>query len=226
MTPGAVAANIITAFAAATGIASVAMGLGANLHAQLYLVVAAVCLDTLDGAVARRFNGATTFGRYADSVSDFITFGLSGGVLVSAVAPAPVGPVLGLGWTVVTGWRLYRFARVAHAEPHFVGLPSSAAVLCLFVLALNRDVVTLTAPWIGVAAPVLLAAGMLLPLRFTKSGVVIGGCMIGGAALGVAAGGLTGASLLFAGGFAGLLYTGIGLAAALRGGELWQKARG
>jgi CDP-diacylglycerol--serine O-phosphatidyltransferase len=196
------------------------VGINGDLHAQLALIVAAVCLDTLDGIVARRFDGVTTFGRYADSISDFIAFGLSGAVLVASLAPVWIGLVLGLGWALVTGWRLYRFARTKEIVPHFVGLPSSAAVLCLFALALSRDVVLPIAPWAGLVATVLLAAVTLSPLRFTRSAVVVGGCMVGGATLAIAVNGVHGTSVLFAAGYAALLYTGFGLATALRGGKV------
>jgi phosphatidylserine synthase len=226
LTPGAVAANCITALAAGAGAASILAGLSGNLYAQLALIIAAVCLDTLDGVVARRFNGVTVFGRYADSISDFIAFGLGGAVIVAGVATDSLGALLGAGWALVTGWRLYRFARAGHTAPHFVGLPSSVAVLCLFALALHRDIVMSSIPWAGLVAALVLAAIMLSPLRFTKSRVVIGGCMVGGAALALAINGTDGTSILFAVGYAALLYTGIGLATALRGGEVRQKVGG
>lgn len=200
MTRGALAANAVTATGVVAGMAALFAGATGQVLLMLHLLLAVACLDALDGYVARRFDGVTRFGRYADSVSDFIAFGLGGALLAFAQAGDPFwGGALALIWVACAGWRLWHFA---HAGEHgaFAGLPSSAAALALFVPAIIG--------WqlVGMVAVPILAALMLSPLRFTRDLKLIAGAAVVGVVVALVLRASPGEALPLAAGFAALAY--------------------
>lgn len=115
---------------------------GQYAHAALAILVA-VCLDYLDGKVARLTNSSSAFGLEYDSLADLLSFGMAPGVLLYASTLRPFGP---FGWLaaflfVICGaLRLARFNVQATSVQRytFIGLPipaaagviASAALLC------------------------------------------------------------------------------------------------
>ncbi len=146
-----------------------AVGLGA------LMIIVAVLLDSVDGALARRLDVASDFGGHLDSLADVISFGVAPAVVVGVLVPEEFEF---LGWGLVTlfpvcsAWRLARFnvqsqpSGMEHAD--FTGLPTTgaggaAAAAVLVHLSLADQGFTL-----GVSAlpPFLLLLAFLMVSRF------------------------------------------------------------
>ena len=98
------------------------------------MIILAVLLDSVDGALARKLDVASDFGGQLDSLADVISFGVAPAIVVGTLLP---GEFEFLGWGIVTlfpvcsAWRLARFnvqaqpAGMEHAD--FTGLPTTGA---------------------------------------------------------------------------------------------------
>ncbi len=129
--------NILTLLALCAGLTAIRYGLQERWeHAGLALVVAAI-LDGLDGRVARILKGASKFGAELDSLSDFLCFGVTPGLLLYLWAMNDTGRfgwVLVLLFSVCCALRLARF-NTGLEEPtmppwaynFFSGVPAPAA---------------------------------------------------------------------------------------------------
>jgi len=98
------------------------------------LVIAAVVLDSADGALARKFGASSDFGVQLDSLADVISFGVAPAVLVGTLVMQRFEL---MGWGLVVffpvcgAWRLARYnvdsASEGNLEAEFCGLPTTAA---------------------------------------------------------------------------------------------------
>jgi CDP-diacylglycerol--serine O-phosphatidyltransferase len=98
------------------------------------MILAAVLLDSLDGALARSFGASSDLGAQLDSLADVISFGAAPAVLIGSLLPADgllVGWTMAIAYALCAGWRLARFniTRADENSDHtgFVGLPSTGA---------------------------------------------------------------------------------------------------
>lgn len=119
------------------------------LVACVGILLFAVFLDFLDGAIARVIHAETEFGGFFDSMADAVTFGVAPACLVLKTLSLQAGTVpsffLAMGAMVyaISGvLRLVRFTVTSHviqgdkeqmaiAKTHFTGLPIPAAAGCL-----------------------------------------------------------------------------------------------
>lgn len=114
-------------------------------QACVWLLLAAMIFDTLDGLVARWLNAKSRHGAQLDSLADALSFGVAPAVItfVSATQtydrdPFRTGLALGaaLLYLGCAMWRLARFSTQAMEEKKdsdcFVGLPSPAAAALVF----------------------------------------------------------------------------------------------
>ncbi len=95
------------------------------------LILAAGCLDVLDGLVARLTRSTSRFGVELDSLADIVSFGVAPGVLAyvySLEAMGGIGIAACVWYVTCTALRLARFnADSEESGPAFRGLPSPAA---------------------------------------------------------------------------------------------------
>ncbi|MFO8006776.1 MAG: CDP-alcohol phosphatidyltransferase family protein [Candidatus Brocadiia bacterium] len=119
---------------AAAGFAACALVVAGRPELAALMVLVAVLLDSLDGALARSLDAVSEFGGQLDSLADVISFGVAPAVLAGSLLPPGGGP---LAWGLVAlyplcaTWRLARY-NVFHAthaddESEFSGLPSTGA---------------------------------------------------------------------------------------------------
>ncbi len=120
------------------------LGQEALLTKAGWLLVIAMCLDAIDGKLARLTRSTSELGAQLDSLSDMVTFGVAPAVLMRSLVLLE-GPELGIRmhprllmvgvivYACCAALRLARF-NVEHADEdpqrdhrHFVGLPSPAA---------------------------------------------------------------------------------------------------
>ena len=105
----------------------------------LQLVILGAIFDFLDGFMAKRAPTTSSFGVYADSVSDVLTFAILPGIMVLQTnligtnwqGLIGLTPLLIAGFYTISGWiRLIRFA-TNPTSIYYEGLPSPAAALLI-----------------------------------------------------------------------------------------------
>jgi CDP-diacylglycerol--serine O-phosphatidyltransferase len=69
--------NALTLLALAAGLTAVRYALDGRFEAAVLAIVAAGIIDGMDGRIARLLNGVSKFGAELDSLSDFVSFGIS-----------------------------------------------------------------------------------------------------------------------------------------------------
>jgi len=118
---------------AAAGFAACGLAMTGYPELAALMILVAVLMDSLDGALARALNASSEFGVQFDSMADLISFGCAPALLVGSLLPVGAREI---GWVIITvyplctAWRLARFnARQVDPAEHadFVGLPSTGA---------------------------------------------------------------------------------------------------
>lgn len=124
--------NLFTTGNLLCGFSSIVASINAQYGRAAVAILIAVCLDYLDGKVARLTNSSSAFGLEYDSLADLLSFGMAPGLLLYAWTLRPFGH---FGWLaaflfVICGAvRLARFNVQATDEQKytFTGLPIPAA---------------------------------------------------------------------------------------------------
>lgn len=138
--------GLASVFAAIEGSMSTANAAAQAGHFQkaAYLILAAMVVDTLDGAVARMTKSVSEFGKQLDSLCDVVSFGVAPAVLVYTMfLPGEqnyvvrAGAFIAIIYAICAALRLARF-NVFQSEmrEYFIGLPSPAAAATVASFAL------------------------------------------------------------------------------------------
>jgi CDP-diacylglycerol--serine O-phosphatidyltransferase len=137
--------NLFTTGNLLCGFWSIVASINSQYATAALAILVAVCLDYLDGKVARLTNSSSAFGLEYDSLADLLSFGMAPGVLLYASTLRPFGP---FGWLtaflfVICGaLRLARFNVQATSVQRytFIGLPipAAAGVIASAVLLISR----------------------------------------------------------------------------------------
>ncbi|MCL1826786.1 MAG: CDP-diacylglycerol--serine O-phosphatidyltransferase [Candidatus Cloacimonetes bacterium] len=107
-----------------------------------WLVTLSIMLDGLDGKMARLLKATSKIGAEADSLADFVSFGVVPGFLLWTVGLSQLGTIgflFFIGYVICGGYRLARFNVMAgnpSIKQDFTGLPipAAAAAIVSFVL--------------------------------------------------------------------------------------------
>ncbi len=166
--------NMLTLLALSAGLTAIRFALDGKWEHAALAIVAAGILDALDGRIARLLKGASKFGAELDSLSDFVCFGVSPGLVLYLWTMRDAGR---LGWVVVMvfaiccGLRLARFNVMLedHDAPawkarFFTGIPAPAGGgLALMPLALSFYLGDdfFRQPWVA-GIVLLVIAGMMV----------------------------------------------------------------
>ncbi len=129
--------NFITLCNAVCGILAILLG---NPILGAYLVLAAMILDTVDGAAARMLNVKSELGKQLDSMSDLISFGVAPAYLYYTLF-SDTEALLACIFFILSGlFRLAKFNTLEYAED-FNGLPipAAAGILSGYVLLYAFD---------------------------------------------------------------------------------------
>lgn len=125
----------------------------------VWLIIAAVVFDSLDGRLARLGGRESLFGREFDSIADIVSFGVAPALLVFFLILSPelnpwfkqIGWFVGFIYLLCAAMRLARFNVITHPLVYsnnakfntkdFVGLPvpAAAGMVVSLVLILNSD---------------------------------------------------------------------------------------
>jgi len=133
--------TLFTLAAMVAGLFSILQACSDNYVISAKLIMLAMMLDGLDGFIARKLNGTTTFGAELDTFVDLVSFGVAPAVLSYQIALKKFG-LIGLiivSAIVISGaLRLSRFKVInqAHGQQGYFGLPITmmAAWIALIVM--------------------------------------------------------------------------------------------
>jgi len=136
------------------------------------LIIAGALLDSVDGAVARRYGGSA-LGEHLEVMSDVVTFGLAPSIVFAVDAAAYGRPWSGLALVVAAAYalaallRLARYASTPEAAKGrgLTGLPSPPSAMAAVALV----VLHLPAP-VALAAFATLAVLMIATFPFPRIG--------------------------------------------------------
>jgi len=126
--------NMITVGATCAGLTGVRFAIDEKWEFAVVAIIVAGVLDALDGRMARLLNSASDFGAELDSLSDFVSFGVSPALILYFWSLSSLG---GIGWAVCLflaiccGLRLARFnTNIGKLPPYaynyFTGVPAPA----------------------------------------------------------------------------------------------------
>eukprot|EP01116_Phalansterium_solitarium_P002450 TRINITY_DN12485_c0_g1_i1.p1 TRINITY_DN12485_c0_g1~~TRINITY_DN12485_c0_g1_i1.p1 ORF type:complete len:292 (-),score=60.12 TRINITY_DN12485_c0_g1_i1:74-913(-) len=107
-----VAPNSVTCLGTAVGLSAIKFAQDKHWEWAVLAILLAGILDGLDGPVARALGGASRFGAELDSLSDYVNFGVSPGILLyywSFQSLGWPGWIVSLVYIIAMGCRLARF---------------------------------------------------------------------------------------------------------------------
>ena len=144
--------NVLTLASLCSGLTAIRFALQGEFPLAVIAIIVASIFDSLDGRVARRLGVTSRFGAELDSLSDFLSFGVSPALvlyLASLKDAGPLGWVVTLMFPICSALRLARFntALISDAPPpawtgsFFTGVPAPAgALLALIPLVMSFEV--------------------------------------------------------------------------------------
>ena len=122
--------NGITILGLLTGLAAAIIILRTKDYTLFYsLITVCLILDGIDGFLARRLSVVTKFGAYADSLSDFVAFGICPvAAIFSRFEFNAPSIIISLMWLFCSFLRLTFYLRTNdQLKPGFIGLPLAVA---------------------------------------------------------------------------------------------------
>ena len=156
--------NIATVLALCTGLSAVRFALLERWEWCVTAILIAGILDAVDGRLARFFSSATRFGAELDSLSDFISFGISPALVMYFFTLHQWG---GFGWAFVLLFSVCMALRLARFNTHsiegtdpswaaayFTGAPAPAAA----ALSISPLVMSLEWPHSFASSPFFCSA--------------------------------------------------------------------
>lgn len=169
-----IAPNVVTMFGLTAGLTSIRFSAMGNWKYAVIAIFLACIFDGLDGSVARMLQGSSKFGAEFDSLSDFVSFGVSPAMLLffwSMHNVKGVGWVLCVMFAVCMALRLARFNIMLDADPQpeywkhfFVGVPAPAAAITAItpvISSLGFDLMFVRSPIIVGCFLILIALMMV-----------------------------------------------------------------
>ena len=142
--------NAITILSLCCGLSSIRYSLLEEWRFAIFLIILAAIFDFFDGWFARKLERYSNFGAELDSLSDFVSFGVSPALLIYFWT---LNEINSLGWSITiffavcAALRLARFtadiyltSKPIDSNTYFVGVPSPAAAgLCLLPLIIFTE---------------------------------------------------------------------------------------
>ncbi|MEA2096792.1 MAG: CDP-diacylglycerol--serine O-phosphatidyltransferase [Candidatus Cloacimonadota bacterium] len=125
--------NSFTALSLILGLSALHLISLGNYFLAAWLIGFAMVCDFLDGKFARMLNAQSKFGAQFDTLSDFVTFGVTPGFLAYSSLLNEVnivGAVVSIFYVFCGGYRLVRFTlknNITSKKQPFIGLPIPAA---------------------------------------------------------------------------------------------------
>jgi len=134
-------AKILTLINMILGLVAILLAISENFKLSCLFILIAALTDRFDGMFARRFNTTSAIGKYLDSNSDLISFGIAPGLLIylSILKNYEILGVVSSFLFIIAG--AYRLARYNAIEfnGYYVGIPITiaGAILAATVLTIS-----------------------------------------------------------------------------------------
>lgn len=172
--------NLLTTAGLFSGFYSIAASWNGEFKSAGIAIFIAICMDSLDGPIARFTNTQTSFGMEYDSLSDMVSFGVAPTILLYSYILHEIGK---LGWlatflyTAATALRLARFNTQSTAidKRFFQGLPSPAAAAliagAIWVYEIQDYVSWETLKFLSLVSVIMLGLLMVSNIRFYKHNI-------------------------------------------------------
>jgi len=128
-------ANLLTFTSMVLGLFAIILSIESNFKNSAVLIIIAAIFDFSDGFVARKLNITSKFGKYLDSNSDLISFGVAPGLLIYLSVLNQFNWIgIIVSFLFISGG-VFRLARYNATEfsGHYVGVPITIAGLLLAV---------------------------------------------------------------------------------------------
>jgi len=125
--------NFFTALSLILGLSALHLISIGNFYLAAWLIGFGMICDFLDGNLARMLNAQSKFGAQFDTLSDFVTFGVTPGFLAYSSLLYKVnfvGAAVSIFYVFCGGYRLVRFTlknKTTSKKEPFIGLPIPAA---------------------------------------------------------------------------------------------------
>lgn len=160
-------ANILTIANLILGLLAIIFMLDAQYFNSMIFILAGALTDRLDGIVARKMKIESALGKYLDSNSDLITFGVSPALLIylSVFNPFDVLGIISLFSFVICGaWRLAKY-NATEFDGVYQGVPITIAGALLALVFLLNNVIH---EYFIAAISFFLAYSMISTFKFKK----------------------------------------------------------
>ncbi len=161
------AANILTFINLIFGLCALLFTVQEKYHISLIFIVIAALTDRFDGLVARKLKIESKIGKYLDSNSDLISFGVTPALFIylSVLEQLNILGIIVIFIFVMCG--TYRLAKYNAVEfdGFYVGLPITIAGALLALSFLLKDYVS---PYIILSFTALLSFSMVCNLKIKK----------------------------------------------------------
>jgi len=133
-------ANILKFMNMILGLVSIVLSINGDFKLSCLFIIIAALTDRFDGMFARKFNTTSALGKYLDSNSDLISFGVAPGLLIylSILNKFEVfGIIISFLFIIGGAFRLARY-NAAEFTGYYVGVPITiaGAILAASVLAI------------------------------------------------------------------------------------------
>jgi phosphatidylcholine synthase len=161
----AFAVHVFTAAGAALGFAALIAAIDHRWTAMFWCLGAALFIDGIDGAIARKVRVAEVLPRWSgdvlDLVVDFVTYVFvpAYAIAASGMLPEPFAIPAGL-LIVVTGAIYFSDREMKTADNYFRGFPALWNAVAFYLLLLKP------APWIAAITIILLTVLTFVPFKF------------------------------------------------------------
>jgi CDP-diacylglycerol--serine O-phosphatidyltransferase len=182
--------NFITCTGLSLGLIAIFLAVRGDFTNAAWLLTACVVIDKLDGSMARLLNAGSQIGVELDSLSDFITFCVSPGIMVAVMLTAPGGPLVDLPgqllayssaifYAVAGAIRLAKFNTLEHSggglKRNFQGIPTTmcgAIISSGTLVVLKYDLLAMVWPYLPgllVVMGIAMVSNIYLPKLVKRS---------------------------------------------------------
>jgi len=130
--------NFLTVLATVVGLSAVRLAMIGEFQLSVLAILASGLLDGLDGPVARAIGGTSNFGAELDSLSDYVNFGVTPGLVLFFWSFSELGWIgwcVSLVYTICMACRLARFNAGVDfnassiTKNFFMGVPAPAGAM-------------------------------------------------------------------------------------------------
>ncbi|MED1269029.1 CDP-diacylglycerol--serine O-phosphatidyltransferase [Bacillus mycoides] len=137
--------NMITIANFVCGLLAIYAVLVHDMYLGAVFIITGMLFDFFDGMVARKLDSVSEIGGELDSFADLVTFGVAPSILAYSIVLKDlqsIGMICALAYSVCGMLRLARFNTQQSKLPTFIGMPIPFAAMCLLILCLMNNPVS------------------------------------------------------------------------------------